>query len=87
MGNQVSGYTLEGPLDVGERGWFPELSREERNAEERPPRVLKKRGKHVIVSHLSDTFIQSDLQMKPIEAIKTNKRAIICKCYDKSQLI
>lgn len=36
---------MEGPFDVGERGWFPELSSEERNAEERPPRVLKKRGK------------------------------------------
>ncbi len=32
-------------------------------------------------SHLADAFIQSDLQMRTIEAIKTNKRAIICKCY------
>ena len=31
--------------------------------------------------HLADAFIQSDLQMRTIEAIKTNKRAIICKCY------
>ncbi len=32
-------------------------------------------------SHLADAFIQSDLHMRTIEAIKTNKRAIICKCY------
>ncbi len=32
-------------------------------------------------SNLADAFIQSDLQMRTIEAIKTNKRAIICKCY------
>ncbi len=31
--------------------------------------------------YLADTFIQSDLQMRTIEVIKTNKRAIICKCY------
>ncbi len=31
------------------------------------------------------TFIQSDLQMRTIEAIKTNKRAIPCKCYYKSR--
>ncbi len=37
-------------------------------------------------SHLADTFIQSDLQMRTIEAIKTNKRAIKCKCYNKSWL-
>ncbi len=30
---------------------------------------------------LADGFIQSDLQMRTIEAIKPNKRAIICKCY------
>ncbi len=36
-------------------------------------------------SHLADAFIQSDLQMRTTEAIKTNKRAMICKCYDKSQ--
>ncbi len=35
-------------------------------------------------SHLADAFI-SDLQMRTMEAIKTNKR-VICKCYDKSQL-
>ncbi len=29
---------------------------------------------------LADIFIQSDLQMRRIEAIKTNKRAVICKC-------
>ncbi len=32
-------------------------------------------------SFLADAFMQSDLQMRRIEAIKTNKRAIICKCY------
>ncbi len=31
--------------------------------------------------YLADAFIQSDLQMRTIEAIKTSKRAIICKCY------
>ncbi len=31
------------------------------------------------------TFIQSDLQMRTIEAIKTNKRATPCKCYYKSR--
>ncbi len=31
--------------------------------------------------YLADTFIQSDLQMRTMEAIKTNKTAIICKCY------
>ncbi len=36
--------------------------------------------------HLADTFIQSDLQMRTMEAIKINKRAMICKCYNKSQL-
>ncbi len=33
-------------------------------------------------SYLADTFIRSDLQMRTIEAIKTNKRATTCKCYD-----
>ncbi len=28
-----------------------------------------------------DAFIQSDFQMRTKQAIKTNKRAIICKCY------
>ncbi len=37
-------------------------------------------------SHLADAFIQSDLQMRTIEAIKINKRAMIYKCYKKSQL-
>ncbi len=37
-------------------------------------------------SNLADAFIQSDLQMRTLEAIKTNKRAMICKCYDKSRL-
>ncbi len=37
-------------------------------------------------TYLADAFIQSDLQMRTIEAIKTNNRAIICKCYDKSWL-
>ncbi len=34
-------------------------------------------------SHLADAFIQSDLQMRTMEAIKINKRAMICKSYDK----
>ncbi len=37
-------------------------------------------------SHLADTFIQSDLEMRTMEAIKITKRAMICKCYNKSQL-
>ncbi len=37
-------------------------------------------------SHLADTFIQSGLQMMKIKAIKSSKRAIMCKCYDKYQL-
>ncbi len=36
--------------------------------------------------HLADAFIQSDLQMRAMEAIKINKRAMICRCYNKSQL-
>ncbi len=35
-------------------------------------------------SHLADAFIQSDLQMRTMEAIKINKRAMICKCYNMS---
>ncbi len=35
-------------------------------------------------SHLADAFIQRDLQMMTMEAIKINKRATICKCYNKS---
>ncbi len=37
-------------------------------------------------SHLAEAFIQSDLQMRTMEAIKINKRAMIRKCYNKSQL-
>ncbi len=37
-------------------------------------------------NNLADAFIQRNLQMRTREAIKTNKRATICKCYDKSQL-
>ncbi len=37
-------------------------------------------------SHLADAFIQSDLQMRTIEAIKPNKRAMMCRCYNTSQL-
>ena len=37
-------------------------------------------------SHLADTFIQSNLQMSTMEEIKINKRAMIYKCYKKSQL-
>ncbi len=40
----------------------------------------------LLFSHLADAFVQSDLQMRAIEAIKTNKRATTCKCYDKSWL-
>ncbi len=43
---------------------------------------------YITFSHLADAFIQSNLQMRTIEAIKTNKRAVICKwqvffCYNK----
>ncbi len=38
--------------------------------------------KYLTFNNLADAFIQSYLQMKTIEAIKTNKRAMICKCYD-----
>ncbi len=34
----------------------------------------------------SFTFMQIDLQMRTLEAIKTNKRPSLCKCYDKSLL-
>ncbi len=34
-----------------------------------------------IFSYLADAFIQSDVQMRTIEAIMTNKTAIICKWY------
>ncbi len=39
-----------------------------------------------IFSNLADAFIQSNLQMRTIEAIKTNKRAMIYKCCDKSRI-
>ncbi len=48
--------------------------------------LLYKHNSHFTFSHLADTFIQSDLQMGTMEAIKTNKRAMICKSYNKSQL-
>ncbi len=32
---------------------------------------------YITLSHLADTFIQSDLQMRKMEAIKINKRAKI----------
>ncbi len=32
-----------------------------------------------IFSHLADAFIQSNLEKRTTEAIKTNNRAIICK--------
>ncbi len=41
---------------------------------------------YITFSHLADAFIQIDLQMRTMEAIKINKRAMICKCYNKSQL-
>ncbi len=37
-------------------------------------------------NHLADAFIQRDLKIRTKEVIKTNKRSIIFKCYDKSQL-
>ncbi len=37
-------------------------------------------------SHLANAFIQSNLQMRTIEAIKTNKKATTCECYDKYRL-
>ncbi len=37
---------------------------------------------YITFSHLADAFIQSDLQTRTIEAIKTNKRAMI---HDKSR--
>ncbi len=43
-------------------------------------------GSTFTFSHLAEAFIQSDLQMRKLEAIETNKKAIICKCYDKSLL-
>ncbi len=39
-----------------------------------------------LFSHLADAFVQSDLQMRATEAIKTNKRTTTCKCYNKSWL-
>ncbi len=36
----------------------------------------------ILFSHLADAFVQ----MMAIEAIKTNKSATTCKCYDKSWL-
>ncbi len=38
--------------------------------------------------YLADTFIQIDVHvhMRTIEAIKTNKRAMICKCCEKPRL-
>ncbi len=41
---------------------------------------------YITFSHLADAFIQSDLQMRTIEAIRINKRTMIYKCYNKSQL-
>ncbi len=46
--------------------------------------ILKFDIKYWTFNNLADAFIQSYLQMKTIEAIKTNKRAMICKCYDYS---
>ncbi len=43
-------------------------------------------AKYITFSHLAETFIKSDLQMRTIEAIKINKRAMICKCYNKFRL-
>ncbi len=43
--------------------------------------------KYIYINHLADAFIQRHLQMRTIEAIKTNKGAIICKCYDNTRLV
>ncbi len=45
-----------------------------------------RREQRFTMSHLADAFIQSHLQIIKIEAIKTIKRAIMCKCSDKSRL-
>ncbi len=37
-----------------------------------------------VFSYLADAFIQSDLQMSTMEAIKILKRAMILKFYNKS---
>ncbi len=37
-----------------------------------------------VFSYLADAFIQSDLQMSTMEAIKIIKRAMILKFYNKS---
>ncbi len=37
-------------------------------------------------SSTSETFDQSNLRMRIMEANKIDKRAKICKCYNKSQL-
>ncbi len=46
---------------------------------------LKKNcGENILIftfSHLADAFIQSNLQMRTMEAIKINKREIKCKCF------
>ncbi len=41
---------------------------------------------YIYISHLADVFFQSEFQMRRMDAIKINKRAMICKRYDKSQL-
>ncbi len=41
---------------------------------------------YIKFSHLADAFTQSDLQMRTLEAIKTNKRPTTCKWYGKSWL-
>ncbi len=41
---------------------------------------------YVTLNHLADAFIQSDLQMRTIEAIKINKKATTRKFYNKSWL-
>ncbi len=49
--------------------------------------LIHKHISYFTFSHLADAFIQSDLQMRrTIEAIRINKREIICKCYNGSQL-
>ncbi len=40
----------------------------------------------IVIILFTFIFIQSDLQMRTVEAIKTNKTAIKFKCYDKFRL-
>ncbi len=52
----------------------------------RPPSALSWHLHTHTYLHLAGAFIQSNLQMRTMGAIKINKRAMIRKCCDKSQL-